>query len=273
MSRVHVLKIGPFDDGNSIYLPIGHEVPTTLEPVAALDDVAGLQAIFAQNPTDEIVCSPELAGVAAARGLRVEEPPAVFEGTRIQLALQHAQGDDLDGLESMLAYLLLMNGVRDFVNARIAHRWPAKQPFDVELRGDRSCVWAGWITDGVEPTVTLVRSRADADALVSASADQRETRLASLDHLAIRLVKPPKYALEPIRGFYGIEVMPRFDKVEQGERRLPKDEDAFVIGGVLGALAKSQRVDEIATSESESPGRKVRTLVGATLDASRSRVD
>lgn len=272
MARVHILKIGPFEDGNSIYLPIAHDTPTQLTPVAALDDEAGLQAILDQGSADEIVCSPELATIANKRGLLVEEVPPDFEGTRIQVAMDHAQDGALDGLTTW-GHLLLMTGVQDFVQSSIANRWPLARAFDVRLEGDRNAVWAGWIDGGNEPSVTLVRARADADALASAPVGEQATRLASIDHLSIRIVEPPPYALAPIREFYGIDVMPVFEIVANGAPALATDEDAFILNGVLAALAALENVDGVASAESDSPHRKVRTFVGAALAAAGSRVN
>lgn len=57
-SGVHVYKIGPFEDGTSIYVPIGSEASLQLDPVEANDDVEGLRALAAQRAGLEFRCSP-----------------------------------------------------------------------------------------------------------------------------------------------------------------------------------------------------------------------
>jgi hypothetical protein len=264
MARVHILKIGPIEGGKLIYVPMPHDAPTKLHSVAALDDNAGLAAIVDQQPTEELVCSPDLASAAAARGLAVETPPMDFLGALIQIALVHAQDGELDDL-GRWGHLVAMMGLQEFDHSDIAQRWPAGRAFDVELSGDRTQRWAGWITPGVEPSVTLVRSRADADVLATASSEEREAKVASLDHLAVRLVVPPSYATDLIRDFYDVEAMPVFDIVENGRRRRATDEDAFVLAGVLGALGALEDIDGIGSAETESPKRKVTTRVGTSL--------
>ncbi|MGE0402546.1 MAG: hypothetical protein AB7T06_37940 [Kofleriaceae bacterium] len=254
------------DDGISVYVPIGHDEPTRLDPVEASDDEAGIAGLLRQNPTEELICSPELARIAATHGLRVEDPPAIFEGMRVRLAMQYAQGDDFDQVTSTWANLFLMRSVAKLVDSHAAKRW-SQRAFDVQLSGDRAERWAGWIAGGTEPMVTLVRSRADADELAQATADERAKRLSSLDHLAVRLVTPPAFARGPMDALYGAELMPWFAIRERGDVRMARDEDAFVIAGVFEALAAIRRVDDIGDVELDSPGRKVRTLVGAKLDA------
>jgi hypothetical protein len=268
MAKVYVFRVGPFDDGTSMYVPIGADIetgrPTDLDPVDADDDLTGLQRILAQDPKEELICSLELAAAARTLGLGVEELPAGFEGTRIQLAMDHAQNGDLEQIESPRSQLRLMTAIRGFLESRVAERWPAHQAFEIELQGDRSERYSGFIGHPPDPTVTLVRLADDAKGLASASSGEREKRLTSLDHLSMRLETPPSYALDPIRAFYGISVMPRFEKAQEGQRVLATDEDALVLAGVLAALSVVEQIDKVAQADTQTPGRNVRTLVAAT---------
>ena len=273
MARSFVLRVGPLGDGSSVYVPVGENAPSGLDPVEAADDDAGLRGILGQNPSSEIVCSPELARSAAAHGLRVEAPPAFLEGMRVRIGIQFAQTDEFDHITSSWAHLFLMRSVQKLVDSETIDIWPVGRAFDVQLSGDRTERWAGWITPGAEPVVTLVHSRADADELAKAKTIDRRARLDSLDHVAVRLVSAPPYVLGPMRALYGAEQMPWFDIREGGARRMASDEDAFVIASVMEALATIKRSNEIGDVESISPRRTVRTLVGAVLDAPGSRVD
>lgn len=263
---VRVFKVGPLENGESIYVPIGvtkQGAPTSLDPVEGTDDVSALQQILAQDSSDPLVCSPELAAAAQTLGLAVEELPAHYEGGRIQLAISYAQGGALENLRHARSLLRLMTGMRDFLDAKVASRWPARHSFEIELRGDRSDTFAGWLTADAEPTITIVRSPADAKELALSTPEARAERLASLDHLSVTLATPPRYALELIHAFYGIQVMPRLEKRENGELATVNDEDALLMAGVLAALSIVHRLDEVGHSETETPGRKVRTFVSA----------
>lgn len=207
-----------------------------------------------------------LKAAADALGLPSKELPADLEGARVQIAIDNAQNHEMDQIESAWSHLRLMTAIRDFLKSGIATRWPAQQSFDIELRGDRRELLAGWITTGAAgtiATITVVRSQADAKSHALLGTEELAERLKRLDHVSLSLVTPPAYALEPIRSFYAIEAMPKFEKVEGGEQVLPVDEDALVMAGVLSALAMSSRVNEVAHAVTETPGRNVRTFVAA----------
>lgn len=263
---VYVFTVGPFEDGTRLYVPMGDGESTDLDPVRATDDVDGLREILGHLTTEDLVCSPELRTAADVLGLPSKDLPADLAGTRVQIAIDNAQNHAMDRIESAWSHLRLMTATRDFLNSGIASRWPARQSFDIELRGDRCELLAGWISAGAPEsvtTVTVVRSQAEAKSLALSSAEEQVHRLSTLDHVSVGLVRPPEYALELIEAFYGIAVMPTFEKVEGGEPVLPTDEDALLMAGVLSALAMSSRVNEVAHSTTETPGRNVRTFVAA----------
>jgi hypothetical protein len=264
-ARIFIFKVGPFEAGDSIYVPIGEDngVPTDLDPVNADDDLSGVRGIVAQRRHEVLVCETALSSAASECGLEVEDLPAIYEGARVELAMQFAQGDALDNVTSSWAYLRIMSSLADLLERDILARWPVRQAFDVELRGDRSRTFSGWL--GSDRSVFLVDSAQDAKSLALSSLEERTERLASLDHLSMRLETPPPYALIPIRDFYGIQVMPRFERRTGGALIPVDDEDVFVMAGVVAALANFTAIDLLCWADTSTPDRDVRTYVSAGL--------
>jgi hypothetical protein len=259
MPRVHVFKVGPLEHGKSIYVPIGEEAD--LDPTEAEDDVSGLLQIVQQAPDVTLAWSIELADAARSLGQVVEELPAIYEGSRIWLAMKFAQDGDLHGITDVWSELRLMSGLTDFLERRVLARWPERLSFEVELRGDRSQLLGGWLEPGSAPAVTLVASPDDAKRLALSTSAEREEWRASHDYLSMTLESPPPYALEPLKAFWGIDVMPRFAKRQEGQRARANDEDALVMAGVLATLAQVDDLRETTWSETRTPERVVRTFV------------
>lgn len=157
---VHIFKVGPLEDGTSLYVPIGgdpeSEAPTDLDPVRAGSDVEGLRRVLTQRTTETLVCALELKEVAASLHLPSAEPPAEVEGMRVQIAIDNAQNHELDQVENPRSLLHLMVATREFLESTIATRWPPGHTFVVRLDGDRHDEFAGWITTTPEPTVNLL---------------------------------------------------------------------------------------------------------------------
>jgi hypothetical protein len=265
MIRICVFKVGPLDDKMSLYVPIGERdgKPIDTDPVEASDDVSGLRKIIAQRRGDEeLVCSMELAETARTLGLVVEELPDLYEGARIRIALELAAKGQLKQVTDSWSYVKLMSAVTDFIESDVIERWPLRQAFDVELRGDRSQTFSGLLS--AQPTsLTLVGDSDAAKQLALLTGEERAARLASVDHLTMTLVTPPPYARTAIEGFYQIAVMPRLEKRAAGQSVLPTDEDALVVAGVLSALTVPISMKETGHSETKTPGRIVRTFVHA----------
>lgn len=265
MIRVFVFKVGPLESGRSLYVPIGErdEKPVDKDPVSESDDTTALRKIIAQLlPDEDLICSLELADAARTLDLAVEELPDVHEGARIRIAMEIAAKGQLEHVHNPWSYVKLMSALTDFIESDVIKRWPLRQSFDIELRGDRSQTFSGLLS--AQPTtLTLVSSSDDAKQLALLTNEERAVRLASLDHLAMTLTTPPTYARTAIEGFYQIAVMPRLEKRAAGQNVLPVDEDALVVAGVLSALTVPISMKEIGHSETKTPGRVVRTFVHA----------
>ncbi|MGE0401924.1 MAG: hypothetical protein AB7T06_34795 [Kofleriaceae bacterium] len=265
---VHIVKVGPLEDGTSLYVPIGEDpdsgAPTDLDPVRADTDVEGLRRILTQRTTETLVCAVELKEAAASLHLPSAELPAEVEGTRVQIAIDNAQNHELDQVENPRSLLRLMVATREFLESKIATRWPPGHTFMVRLDGDRRDEFGGWITTTPELTVNLlIGTHTDVRSIAGVPGDQQRERLSRLDHVSVSLVSPPPYALEPIRAFYGIEAMPKLTKVAKTNKVLPSDEDALVAAGVMSALARFDKVMGMVDSVTATAGRTVRTYVVA----------
>ncbi len=256
MARVFILKVGPFEDGRSLYVPIADGGTTDLDPVEAADDASGLDAIMGQyNPLQDLVCSPELERAARARGLPIEAPPALFEATRIQLGRNVLLQDDHDQTLSSWAQLTIMRALIDLANSNARKTWTPRQPLAVELRGDRTSSYGAWMEPAGELAITLVADVAMAEAFAKKTAAD----LSAIDHLRMWLVVPPVYIRRPLLALYRMMELPRFQKVEHGQRVVITEEDVFVMAGVVSAIGK----DGIA--ETRTPDRTVQTLVGPSV--------
>lgn len=58
MMTVYVFKVGPFEDGTSLYVPMGDGESTDLDPVRATKDLDGVREIIGHRTTEDFVCSP-----------------------------------------------------------------------------------------------------------------------------------------------------------------------------------------------------------------------
>lgn len=265
---VHIFKVGPLEDGMSLYVPIGGDpksgAPTNLDPVRADSDVEGLRRILTRRTTETLVCALELKEAAASLHLPSAELPAEVEGMRVQVAIDNAQNHELDQVENPRSLLRLMMATREFLESKIATRWLPGHTFMVRLDGDRRDEFGGWIMTTPEPTVNLlIGTHTDVRSIAGVPGEHQRERLSRLDHVSVSLVSPPSYALEPIRAFYGIEVMPKLTKVAKASKVLPSDEDALVAAGVMSALARFAKVTGMVESVTTTPGRTVRTYVVA----------
>lgn len=258
-NEVRIFRVGPLDAANTcLYVPV--TVARRLEVIDARDDETGIQGIVTQWPEGSYCCSPDLDVAASRLGIAVAPLDAVTEGDRISIAMRIAQSPDLRHIMDPWSMLILMRGTKDFLDSKVAERWPVRLSLDIELRGSRDERWYGALVTAPHLGLVMFHDAAEAKACALRDGAEQQEFIAQHDHLRVQFEPAPRYAAVWIDEFYRIDLMPRITK-RRGDKVLADNEDALVIGGVLSALALVEDVRETVYSTTRTPGREVRTFV------------
>jgi hypothetical protein len=155
----------------------------------------------------------------------------------------------------------LRSATTELQASKITARWPKGYSFVV--RFDQRDELVGWIIRTSADTVVLARGVGDASRIALLAVEQQREELSSVDHVSVRLTRPPETMSESVPAAHKIDLLPVITKVTDRAIVPVGDEDSLLVAGVLSALARFGEVTGMVVSTIVAQGRTLRTYIVA----------
>jgi hypothetical protein len=239
----HLMKLGPVPlsmGTTGVYLRIG-EAGEPSAPVFEQTDVAGVRALVAGLPPEEVACEPALADAAADLGLAVAPPSAAALSARAAIATFLAWGQlGVSGLGSDKA-LLFVQAATEFWDARPWRHWDDSQPFMVEVTGAHAHTYEGCVFHDEEagPSgLALYQAPGALKRLLELQVAGGDAEARALPAITVSLESRPPYAVEALAAAGRAPRLPLPLKAGPQGLTVPSGLEALILVAALRAVAR-----------------------------------
>jgi hypothetical protein len=235
------LRIGPVPTGETPFRVLigGDENERVVGPVVADNDAEGLRALKAKvqgGLRSPLLCEKALTLAGRANGFEVAEPPAWLLRARAALALVLALGPSLQKVPPQVV-LELLDAAESFWLAKPWRHVDLDETLHVGFTAPEPLVFEASIlgSGGQEFGVALYEGTG---ALAKMRRARSAPRTASkVNSIAVTFDPGPAFALDAIKGPFGLEAVPVPLAVDAGRLRPISSSEVLLLATVLRAAA------------------------------------